>query len=78
MFLPIFQECIPCAPTDKCVPQAANKQGLSATEWANAVSGLVGGKAGGKGATSVGSGTAPDKVDEALEAATKYLEKFEI
>lgn len=61
-----------------CYIQAASKQGVSATEWTNAVSSVVGGKAGGKGATSVGSGTAPEKVDEALEAATKYLEKFGI
>ncbi len=60
------------------IQQAANKQGLSATEWANTVAGVVGGKAGGKGATSVGSGTNPERVDEALEAATKYLEKFSL
>ena len=58
--------------------QAANKQGMSASEWANAVSGVVGGAAGGKGSTSVGNGTNPEKVDEAVEAATKYLEKFHL
>ncbi|KAL1639962.1 Alanine--tRNA ligase [Diplodia intermedia] len=53
-------------------------QGASAAEWSNAVSGAVGGKAGGKGKTSVGQGTNADKLDEGLELATKYLEKFQI
>ena len=55
-----------------------SKQGASAAEWANAVSGIVGGKAGGKGPTSIGNGTEPAKVDEAVEAARKYLEKFKL
>jgi len=38
----------------------------------------VGGKAGGKGATSTGNGTKPEKVDEAVEAARRYLEKFSV
>lgn len=58
--------------------QGASKQGLTASEWAKAVSGVVGGAAGGKGATSVGNGTEPDKIDEGVEAATKYLEKFHL
>ncbi|KAL9049563.1 MAG: hypothetical protein Q9206_005458, partial [Seirophora lacunosa] len=57
---------------------AASKQGASATEWADAVSGVVGGKAGGKGATSIGNGTEPGKVDEAVAVAAKYLEKFKL
>lgn len=56
--------------------QKVSKQGASATEWANTVSSIVGGKAGGKGATSIGNGTQPGKVDEAVEAATRYLEKY--
>lgn len=35
---------------------------------------MVGGKAGGKGATSQGIGNNIEKIDEAVEAATKYLE----
>ena len=58
--------------------QTANKQGVIAADWATSVAGVIGGKAGGKGATSVGSGTHPDKVDEAVELATKYLEEFKI
>lgn len=42
------------------------------------MSGAVGGKAGGKGKTSIGQGTNPDKLDEGVELATKYLEKFQI
>ena len=51
---------------------------MQAAEWTNEVSGIVGGKAGGKGATSLGNGTKPEKVDEAVEAARKFLEKFEL
>ncbi|KAL8680327.1 MAG: hypothetical protein Q9186_003448, partial [Xanthomendoza sp. 1 TL-2023] len=58
--------------------QEASKQGASATDWATVVSQVVGGKAGGKGATCIGNGTEPHKVDEAIEAATKYLEKFKL
>jgi len=54
--------------------QEANKKGASASDWANAVSGVVGGKAGGKAPTSIGSGTNVDKVDQAVAVATKYLE----
>ena len=42
------------------------------------ISDIVGGKAGGKEPTSLGNGTHPEKVDEAVEAARKYLEKFEL
>ena len=62
----------------KCVSQEASKQGASASDWSNSVSGIVGGKAGGKGSTSIGNGTNPEKVDEALQAATKYIERFSL
>jgi alanyl-tRNA synthetase len=42
------------------------------------VSVAVGGKAGGKGPTSVGNGTNVDKIDEGVELARKYLEKFQL
>ena len=58
--------------------QDANKKGLVASEWTNTISSIVGGKAGGKGPTSLGNGTNPGKIDEAVEAATKYLEKFSL
>ena len=58
--------------------QEASKKGLQASDWTSEVSNIVGGKAGGKGATSLGNGTKPEQVDEAVEAARKYLEKFEL
>jgi alanyl-tRNA synthetase len=42
------------------------------------VSKAIGGKAGGKGATSIGSGNHPDKVDEGVEIALKHLESLKI
>ncbi|KAL9103230.1 MAG: hypothetical protein Q9163_001717 [Psora crenata] len=60
------------------VSEEANKEGLSASEWTNSISSILGGKAGGKGATSLGHGTNPEKVDEAVEAATTYLAKFSL
>ena len=58
--------------------QALTKQhpDLSAASWASAVAGVVGGKAGGKGATSVGNGTEISKVDDGVEEARKWIEKF--
>ena len=64
--------------TYRSLSKGANKQGLSASEWATAVAGVVGGAAGGKGSTSVGNGTKPEKVDEGVEAATKYLQNFHL
>lgn len=56
--------------------QEASRAGASAAEWANAVAAVVGGKAGGKGATSVGNGTDAGRVDEAVERAREYLERL--
>lgn len=53
-------------------------QGASANDWAAIVSGTVGGKAGGKGPTSIGNGIHADKVDEAVELASDYLSKFKL
>ena len=58
--------------------QEASKQGASPSEWAATISKVVGGKAGGKAPTSIGNGTSADKVDEALDAAQKYLERFHL
>jgi alanyl-tRNA synthetase len=49
-------------------------KGADAGKWAAAVAEVVGGKAGGKGATSVGQGTHGDKADDGVEAARKYPE----
>lgn len=58
--------------------QEASKQGASASDWAATISSIVGGKAGGKGPTSIGNGMNAEKVDEAVEAAVKYLERFHL
>ena len=47
-----------------------------ASEWTEQVKGVVGGKAGGRGPTSVGTGTDVSKVDEGVEIAVKYVEKL--
>jgi len=58
-------------------PEAQGK-GADASKWANSIAGVVGGKAGGKGATSFGQGTNTEKVDEAVEAARKYLQDLSL
>ncbi|KAI5205500.1 alanyl-tRNA synthetase [Aureobasidium subglaciale] len=58
------------------VSAEAKEKGADAPAWANEVAGVLGGKAGGKGATSLGQGTQPENVDQAVELATKYLEKL--
>lgn len=58
--------------------QVLSEQGASASDWAVAVSGAVGGKAGGKGPTSIGNGSNADKVDEAISLASEYLSKFKL
>ncbi|KAJ5825524.1 Translation elongation/initiation factor/Ribosomal beta-barrel [Penicillium riverlandense] len=60
------------------VSKELSDQGASASDWAAAVSSAVGGKAGGKGPTSIGNGTNPDKVDEAISLASDYLSKFKL
>ncbi|KAI9367415.1 tRNA synthetases class II (A)-domain-containing protein [Aspergillus egyptiacus] len=60
------------------ISKAISDQGASASEWATAVSRAVGGKAGGKGPTSIGNGVNPDKVDEAIDLASEYLGKFKL
>lgn len=42
------------------------------------ISTVVGGKAVGKGATCISNGPHPEKVDDAVEAATKYLDQFHL
>lgn len=54
------------------------KAGMKSPEWSSMVSNLVGGKAGGKEPVAIGTGTDQSKVDEALKAATEYLDKFKL
>ena len=56
------------------VPDTMQKKGMDANKWASEVAEVVGGKAGGKGATCLGQGTKVDSVDEAVERARKWFE----
>ena len=58
-------------------PEHTSK-GLAACKWTEQVSAIVGGKAGGKGSTSVGTGNDVGRVQEGVEAAGKALEELSI
>jgi len=58
--------------------QAGVKAGITSGAWSASVSNIVGGKAGGKAPVAIGNGTDATKVDDALKAATEYLEKFKL
>lgn len=60
------------------IVQALLDQGASANDLAAVVSSAVGGKAGGKGSTSIGNGVHPDKVEDAIALASDYLAKFKL
>lgn len=51
---------------------------MSPNEWAGKVSSIIGGKAGGRAPTVIGSGPNVDKVDDAVKEASKYLEQFHL
>ncbi|CAZ84019.1 unnamed protein product [Tuber melanosporum] len=59
------------------VAENVGKQ-LSAKDLADSISQIVGGKAGGKGATSQGIGNKVDKVGEAVDAAAKALQQLNL
>jgi alanyl-tRNA synthetase len=56
-------------------PKHASSKGVTAEQWAFSVSEVVGGKSGGKEPTRTGQGTNPEKIDEAIEVATKWFEE---
>ena len=60
------------------VSQEHESKGLVACEWAAQVVESVGGKAGGKGATCLGSGIDAEGVDKAVDAAVDHLNKLGI
>ncbi|KAG2005342.1 hypothetical protein GB937_008758 [Aspergillus fischeri] len=60
------------------VSKALLDQGASANDLAAVVSSVVGGKAGGKGSTSIGNGVHPDKIEDAIALASDYLAKFKL
>lgn len=56
------------------VSQQAISKGLKANEWVAAVSGIMGGKGGGKADSAQGAGSNGANVDKVLEAARKFAE----
>ena len=46
---------------------------MTAEQWSTAVSEVLGGKAGGKEPTRQGAGTQPEKLDDAVAQAEKWL-----
>ncbi|KAL8304776.1 hypothetical protein RB600_007922 [Gaeumannomyces tritici] len=55
------------------VGTALSSKGVTAEQWASAVCGVIGGKSGGKEPTRQGQGTAPEKLQDAVKEAEKYL-----
>ncbi|KAF7953746.1 uncharacterized protein EAE97_001145 [Botrytis byssoidea] len=51
----------------------AASKGVSAEQWAAAVSEVVGGRSGGKEPTRTGQGTNPDKIEDAVAVAEKWF-----
>jgi len=54
------------------VPQALIGKGLKAGEWVKAASEACGGKGGGRPDSAQGGGTQPERVDDAIRAASDY------
>ena len=53
--------------------QHLSSKGITAEQWTGTVCDIIGGKAGGKEPTRQGSGTQPEKLDEAVTKAEKWL-----
>jgi len=53
-------------------------QGQDAASWADAVTKIVGGKAGGKGSTAIGQGSVTDGLEKAVDEASKWFESLKI
>ncbi|KAG6026879.1 hypothetical protein E4U41_001137 [Claviceps citrina] len=52
-----------------------SSKGITAEQWSTAVSDIVGGRSGGKEPTRQGQGTRPERMDEAVEQARRWLEE---
>ncbi|KAM4058434.1 tRNA synthetases class II (A) domain-containing protein [Hirsutella rhossiliensis] len=52
-----------------------SSKGVTAEQWAASVSEVVGGRSGGKEPSRQGQGTQPEKIDEGVETATKWLQE---
>lgn len=48
-------------------------KGITAEKWSTTVAEIIGGKAGGKEPTRQGAGTQPEKIEEAVATAEKWL-----
>jgi alanyl-tRNA synthetase len=48
-------------------------QGVTAEQWAASVSDVIGGRSGGKEPSRQGQGTQPEKIDDGVETARKWL-----
>lgn len=57
------------------VGTSLSSKGVTAEQWASVVSNIVGGRSGGKEPTRQGVGVRPEKIDEAVEEARKWLEE---
>lgn len=81
MFSPLFQ-CFYLFRFADFEEQDLASKGITAEKWSATVAEVIGGKAGGKEPTRQGSGTQPEKIDEAVAKAEKWLtaelEKLEI
>ncbi|TFK96651.1 tRNA synthetases class II (A)-domain-containing protein [Pterulicium gracile] len=55
------------------VPASLREKGVDARKWAAVATDILGGKAGGKEDSSQGVGAAPERITEAVEAASQYL-----
>jgi alanyl-tRNA synthetase len=64
--------------TTRLTTQDAIAKGAVGAEWSGSVASKVGGKTGGKGATSTGVGNKLDEVDAGIAAAIEYLDKLKI
>lgn len=53
--------------------QHLSSKGVTAEDWTNAVSKVIGGKTGGKEPSRQGAGAEPAKLDEAVAEAEKWL-----
>ena len=55
--------------------QHLSSQGVTAEQWASSVTGVIGGRSGGKEPSRQGQGTKPEAIDEGVETAIKWLDE---
>jgi len=57
------------------VGQHLADKGVTSEAWTDVVSGIIGGKTGGKGPTRQGAGADPKKLDDAIKEAESWVSK---